>query len=52
MPASEKNGGHFEVHCSGANARALKQIQKRAKKEGRGEEVLAAITHLLHRLAK
>jgi hypothetical protein len=51
MPQAARNGGRFEVHCSGAVARHLKQIQKQAKQEGRGEAVLAAIRHIWRRLA-
>ncbi len=46
-----KNGGHFEVHCSGVIAKSLKQIQKQAKQEGPGEQVLAAIQSIWHELS-
>ena len=48
MPGS--NGARYQVDCSGAIVRRLEQIQKQAKEEGRGEQVLDAIRHILHRL--
>jgi len=51
MPRSADNGGRYEVHCSGRIAKGLKEIQKRAKEEGRGEQVLSAIRHIWHRLS-
>jgi hypothetical protein len=51
MARSAHNGGRFEVHCSKANAEHLIQIQKQAKEQGRGEEVLSAIRSIWHRLS-
>jgi hypothetical protein len=51
MPRSGQNGGRFEVHCSGIIAKSLEQIQKRAKAQGRGEQVLSAVRTMLHRLS-
>jgi hypothetical protein len=50
MPGFAENGGQFEVHCSGAIARSLKDLQKQATLEGRGEQVLKAIQQIWHRL--
>jgi hypothetical protein len=50
MPPSEGNGGPYEVHCSGAIVQKLRDIQRQATEEGRGEAVLAAIRHILQRL--
>jgi hypothetical protein len=51
MPRSAENGGRYEVHCSGLIAKRLKEIQKHAKEEGRGEHVLSAIRNIWHRLS-
>jgi hypothetical protein len=51
MPRYASNGGPYEVACSGVIARSLKQIQKRAKEQGRGEAVLFAIRRIWHRLS-
>jgi hypothetical protein len=51
MPRPTNDGGRYEVHCSGLIARRLKQIQKRAKIQGRGEQVLSAIRQIWHRLS-
>ncbi len=51
MPHSANNGGRFEVHCSGFIAKSLKQLQKRAKAQGRGEQVLSAIRSIWRRLS-
>jgi hypothetical protein len=45
------DGGRFEVHCSGLIARALKQLQKRAKEQGRGEQLLSAIRGIWRHLS-
>jgi hypothetical protein len=50
MPRTGPNGERFEVHCSGFIARSLKRIQKKAKGEGRGEQVLQAIRRIWRRL--
>ncbi|HEV2947167.1 MAG TPA: hypothetical protein VGX70_07310 [Gemmataceae bacterium] len=51
MPRPGSNGGTFQVHCSGLLAERFKQIQKQAKEEGRGEEVLSATRRVLHQLS-
>ena len=51
MPHSANNGGRFEVHCSGSIAKRLKQLQQRAKAQGRGEQVLSAIRSIWRRLS-
>ena len=50
MPRLEGNGGSFEVLCSGAVLQKLRDIQRQATVEGRGEAVLAAIRQVLLRL--
>ena len=50
MSRPGSNGGTFQVHCSGLILEDFKQIQKRAKEEGRGEEVLSATRGALHQL--
>jgi len=50
MSGPVENGGSYRVHCSGAIAKAIKQIQRRATAEGRGEQVLAAIREIWHHL--
>jgi hypothetical protein len=50
MPRLEGNGGSFEVHCSGAVLQKLRDIQRQATEEGRGEALLAAIRQVLLRL--
>ena len=50
MPRSTNNGGRYKVHCSGAIAERLKEIQKQAKEQSRGEKVLSAIRRIWQRL--
>ncbi len=50
MPASSANGGRYEVHCSGVNARALRKLQRQASLEGRGGQVIAAFRAIIDRL--
>jgi hypothetical protein len=38
------------VHASGVIIKALRDIQRRAKREGRGEKALAALRHICQRL--
>jgi hypothetical protein len=52
MPASEDNGGPYKVHCSAAIAKALRQLQRRAKREGRGEAALSAFRQIVQRLGQ
>ena len=49
-PSSENGGGLYEVHCSGAFAATLKNMQKQASEEGRGEECLAAFKRIVQQL--
>jgi hypothetical protein len=51
MPRAARDGGRYEVHCSGLIARSLKAIQRRAKEQGRGEAVLSAIRSIWYRLS-
>ena len=51
MPRATRDGGRYEVHSSGLIASRLKEIQKRAKAQGRGEAVLSAIRSMWHRLS-
>ena len=50
-PEAESNGGIYHVHCSGVIFRTFKQIQKQAKDEGRGEQVLSAMRRIWHQLS-
>lgn len=50
MPRLEGNGGSYEVHCSGAVLQRLRDVQRQATEEGRGEAALAAIRQILLRL--
>jgi len=44
------NGAHFEVYCAGVVAAAIKEVHRRAVKEGRGEEMVAAFQQAIERL--
>ena len=50
MTRAASNGGRFQVFASRDIVRQLKRIQRQAKQEGRGQEVLAAIRHIWRRL--
>jgi len=51
--ASPGNGeAHYRVHLSGLIARKLRQIQRRASLEGRGQEVLEAYREIVRRLER
>jgi hypothetical protein len=52
MAGLASNGGRYQVHCSPVIARKLKEIQKQATEEGRGQQVLAAIRRVWHRLSE
>ena len=52
MTPAASNGGRFKVLASRDIAQRLKRIQKQAKQQGRGDEVLAAIRHILRRLTE
>lgn len=49
--SEHNNGGRtYRVHGSGAIAQALREIQRRAARQGRGEEVLSAFRRITHQL--
>jgi hypothetical protein len=51
--SSRKNGApRWEVHASGLIAKDLQRIQERAVRQGRGEQVLAAIRQIQRRLQR
>jgi len=50
MPEHDHGGQPYQVQGSGVIAQALRQIQRRAAREGRGEEVLSAFRHIAHQL--
>jgi hypothetical protein len=50
MEHAASNGGPYGVHCSGAVAEVLRQIQRRATAEGRGADVLLAFRQAIRRL--
>jgi hypothetical protein len=50
MAGSEDPGPPYEVHISGIIRQALRRLQRRAAREGRGEEVLAAMRRISQRL--
>jgi hypothetical protein len=51
--ASSANGGQsYAIHVSGAVAKRIKQLQKRAAQEGRGEQTLAALRQIAQRLTQ
>jgi hypothetical protein len=50
-PRPTSNGGSYHVHCSGLIFETLKQIQKQAKDEGRGEQVLTSMRRIWHELS-
>jgi hypothetical protein len=52
MAQAASNGESVEIVCSGAIAKALRQIQQQATSEGRGEAVLSAIRIIHSRLEK
>lgn len=50
MPSQESGEPRFQVHGSAVIAQSLVTIQRQAKREGRGEDVLAAFRHITERL--
>jgi hypothetical protein len=50
MPEREGDGPPYGVHASGVIIKALREIQRRAKREGRGEKVVAALRQIYQRL--
>ena len=53
MMPQPTNGKHrYDVHFSGAMADRLRQIQRQASLEGRGEAVLAAFRQIVQRLER
>jgi hypothetical protein len=52
MPADNRGEPRYQVHGSEAIAQALRQIQRRAAREGQGEEVLSAFRGIAHQLGR
>jgi hypothetical protein len=50
MPENDQGGPPYEVHGSGVIAKRLRQVQRQAGQEGRGEEVLAALRRIYREL--
>jgi hypothetical protein len=50
MPEPNSNGPAFTVHVSKKIGDSIREIHKRAKHQGRGHEVIAAIEEILQRL--
>jgi hypothetical protein len=50
MPQAANGGQRYQVHISGAIAKKLKQLQRRASLQGRGESVLKALREIVERL--
>jgi hypothetical protein len=49
--AYPKNGGlHHDVYCSGAVAKSIRDVQKQALKQGRGQAMLDAFRQAVQRL--
>jgi hypothetical protein len=50
---SSGNGeAHYRVHLSGLTAKGVRQIQRRATREGRGREVIEAFREAIKRLKR
>jgi hypothetical protein len=52
VPEKDQNGPRYEVHGSGVIAKRLRQIQRQAAQEGRGEEVLGALKRIHRELQR
>ena len=52
MPEPGDSGRPYRVYGPGRIVRALKQIQRQAAREGRGEEVLSAFRQLAQQLQR
>ena len=50
MPKAGDNGKRYEVHCSPHVARALRQLQHRASREGQGAAVVTAFREIVKQL--
>ncbi len=50
MAAQGNHGPPYTVHVSGFIAQAIRNVHERAKKQGRGDKVTAAIEQVLERL--
>ena len=48
---AESNGGGYHVHCSGVIFKTFQQIQKQAKGQSRGEQVLSAMRQIWQQLS-
>jgi hypothetical protein len=49
---SEKNGERHEVHCSGKMAKVIRDLQRQAAIEGRGDEFLVALRQIWRQLRR
>jgi hypothetical protein len=52
MPEHNNGGRTYRVEGSGAIAQALREIQRQAARQGRGEEVLSAFRRIAHQLQR
>jgi hypothetical protein len=52
MPEQDDGGQRYAVHASGAIARTLRQIQRQAEREGRGDKLVAAIRQIYQQLRR
>jgi hypothetical protein len=50
MPENDHGENAYEVHASGVLAQRLRQVQRQAKQEGRGQQVLAALRRIYRQL--
>jgi hypothetical protein len=50
MPENDHGEHVYEVHASGVLAERLRQAQRQAKREGRGEQFLAALHQIYRQL--
>ena len=50
MAEPQEQGRPYQVHASGVVLELIRQIQRQAEREGRGEKVLASLHHIYERL--
>jgi len=50
MAERDNHGRRYTVHASGAIADSIRRIQRRAKREGRGDKVVATLSQIYERL--
>jgi hypothetical protein len=50
MPEHEQSGPPYEVHGSGVIGQALRDLQRQAAQEGRGENMLVALRRIYREL--